>query len=40
MLSDMILRSLNLDDDKARNAGDDNGGVIFKGSYQLLMNQV
>jgi len=39
MLSDMILRSLNLDEDKVKNAGGEND-MIFKGSYQLLMNQV
>lgn len=38
MLSDMILRSLNLDEDKLKATGDDS--LIFVGSEQLLMNQV
>lgn len=39
MLSDMILRVLNLDEDKKmNNAGEPSR--IFQGSYQLLMNQV
>ena len=38
MLSDMILRSLNLDEDKLKATDDD--ALLFVGSEQLLMNQV
>lgn len=38
MLSDMILRSLNMDEDKLTSSEDSKD--IFRGSFQLLMNQI